>query len=144
MRAPNRRWMQFQWKSHKWLWNASGGRLGRRVGGAPVLELVTIGHKSGQPRQILITYVEDGGVPALIGTNAGKDVDPAWVKNLRAEPEARARWDGRWRAIRAVELEGEDHDRVWKRGVSTTPEYETYRQILTRPVPIMRLEPIDT
>ncbi len=143
MQPPNRNKMRWQWRIHKWVWNATGGRLGRSIGGAPVLELVTTGHKSGRPRQILITYVDDGGRPAIIGTNAGKDVDPAWVKNLRAQPEARARWNGRWRRVRAVELEGQDHDYAWERGVAQAPVYQTYRQMLTRPVPIMRLVEID-
>ena len=91
MAESNRTWMRFQWRTHKLLWNLSGGRLGRRVAGMPVLELVTIGHKSGQERQILISYVGDDDAPLVVGSNAGRDVDPAWVKNLRVNPRARMR-----------------------------------------------------
>ena len=140
MAESNRTWMRFQWRAHKLLWNLSGGRLGRKVVGMPVVELITIGHKSGRERQILITYVDDGGVPALIGTNAGRDTDPAWVKNLRAHPNARARWGGTWRDVRAVELEGDDHERVWNAGVAVNPGYAEYLDGMTRSVPIVRLE----
>ncbi len=133
--------MRLQWKMHKLMWNLSGGRLGRKVNGMPVVEVVAIGHKSGQPRQILIFSIDDGGVPAIVGTNAGKDVDPAWAKNLRSNPQARARWDGVWQDISAVELEGDDHERVWQLAVDTFPGYGEYRTRLTRPVPIFRLEP---
>jgi deazaflavin-dependent oxidoreductase (nitroreductase family) len=132
--------MRFQWAAHKLVWNLSGGRLMRKVGGMPVVELVTVGHKSGQERQILISYVDDRGAPALIGTNAGRNTDPAWVKNLRANPEARARWNGKWHDVRGVELDGDDHARVWEQGVAVNPGYAEYRQDLTRPVPIVRLE----
>lgn len=141
MKRPSRKQMQFSWKMHKLIWNASGGRLGRKIGGVPVLELVTTGHKSGQQRQILINYVDDTAGPAIIGTNAGKDVDPAWVKNLRAHPEARARWNGQWHDVTAVELDGDDHVRVWTRAVAAIPAFDDYREMLTRPIPIIRLEP---
>ena len=112
MAESNRTKMRFQWRMHKFIWYLSGGRLGRKVVGMPVLELVTTGHKSGLERTILITYVDDERGPALIGTNAGRDSDPPWVKNLRANPEARARWSGRWRDVVAVELEGDERNRV--------------------------------
>lgn len=134
--------LRWQWKAHKMVWNLSGGRLGRTILGMPVVEVVTRGHKTGQERQILITYVEDNAMPAIIGTNAGKDVDPAWVKNLRANPQARARWAGTWRDVTAVELKGDDHERVWERGVAANEGFEEYREHLTRPIPIIRLEPV--
>ncbi len=139
MAESNRTKMRLQWRMHKLIWNLSGGRLGRRVVGMPVVELVTIGRKSGQERQILITYVEHAGTPAIIGTNAGRDTDPAWVMNLRTNPEARARWDGKWRDVTGVELEGDDHTAVWEKGVAANPGYADYLEGLTRPVPIMHL-----
>lgn len=135
-----RREMRLRWKIHKLVWNSSGGRLGRRAVGMPVLELVTTGHRTGRRRQILITYVMHDGAPAIIGTNAGSDQDPAWVKNLRAEPRAVARWDGKWRDVTAVELRGDDHERVWNAAVAVNPRYQEYRSRLTRPIPIMHLE----
>lgn len=141
MPEADRRKMRFQWRLHKLLWNLSGGRLGRRVGGLPVLELVTIGHKSGEERQILIFYFESRGAPAIVGTNAGRDVDPAWAENLRANPQASARWDGAWHDITAVELEGAEHAAVWQQAVDASPDYAEYRKRLRRDIPIFRLEP---
>ena len=140
MAEANRSLMRFQWRAHKLLWNASGGRLGRRVAGMPVLELVTTGRSSGQPRQILISYVDLDGGPAIVGTNAGRDVDPAWVRNLRADPVARARWDGTWHDVRGVELEGEEWQRAWDAAVAANPGYAAYLDGMTREVPIVRLE----
>ena len=139
MGETNRTVMRFQWQAHKVLWNASGGRIGRKVGGLPILELVTTGRKSGEPRQILITYFDHDGSPALVGTNAGRDSDPAWVLNLRADPNARARWDGTWRDVTARELSGPEHVQVWEAAVALSSAYAGYAESLTRPIPIMLL-----
>lgn len=141
MAEDNRTKMRLQWRLHKLIWNLSGGRLGRRVLGMPVLELATIGHRTGRERKILITYVDSGGSPAIIGTNAGRDRDPAWVKNLEAHPDARARWSGKWRKVHASRLQGAAYDDVWGRAVAANPGYATYRESLTRPIPIIRLDP---
>ena len=77
MAETNRTWMRFQWRMHKLIWNLSGGRLGQKVVGLPVLELVTIGHKSGQERQILITYFGSDDAPIIVGTNAGDLISEA-------------------------------------------------------------------
>ncbi len=143
MAESNRTWMRFQWRTHKLLWNLSGGRLGRRVAGMPVLELVTIGHKSGQERQILISYVGDDDAPLVVGSNAGRDVDPAWVKNLRVNPRARMRLGGERREVQAVELAGSEHAAAWAQAVAASPAYADYAEALTRPIPIFRIDSVD-
>ena len=138
MAESNRRKMRLQWRMHKFIWNGSGGHLGRTVIGMPVVELETIGWKSGEPRQVLITYVDSDGAPAVVGTNAGRDADPGWVKNLRANPDARARWEGQWHDVVGVELERGDHQAAWDAAVAG---YGDYLETLTRPIPIVRLDP---
>jgi deazaflavin-dependent oxidoreductase (nitroreductase family) len=141
MAEANRKMMRFVWKSHKLIWKLSRGRLGRKIGGMPVLELVTTGHKSGLERQILITYIDDPGGPTIIGANAGREADPAWVKNLRANRRARARWDGTWHDITAAELLGDVHDDAWNAAVDASAAFADYQETLTRPIPIVRLQP---
>ncbi len=140
MPESNRTFMRFQWRMHKWLWNASGGRLGRKVAGLPVLELITIGRRSGDERQILINYIDSDGRPAIIGSNAGRNSDPAWVLNLRANPEARARWDGTWHDVVGVELAGGERQAVWESAVAANSGYATYADGMSRQIPIVRLE----
>jgi len=125
--------MRRQWKLHKLVWNLSGGRLGRRVTGQPVLELVTTGRRSGAPRTILITHVVDEGRPVIIGANAGATHDPAWVNNLRADPACRIRREGRWRDARAEFLAGTDHERTWLIAVAATPATPTTWPSLSGP-----------
>jgi F420H(2)-dependent quinone reductase len=139
--APNRPRMRLQWRLHKLLWRLSGGRLGTRVLGMPVLQLTTTGHRSGEPRTILITYVELDGRPVIAGTNAGADRDPAWVRNLRARPEATILRRGLTERIRAEFLEGADWERAWRLFEAADEGYKRYRAQLTRPIPIVRLVP---
>lgn len=132
--------MRLQWQMHKLVWNLSGGRLGTRVMGMPVLELVTVGHRSGQERSILITYLPGDSGPVIAGTNAGAPHDPAWAKNLRAEPRARVREGGAWRHVRARFLEGEEHDRMWQQFVDSSDAYAAYRNMVDRPIPLVALD----
>ena len=139
MSEANRTFMRLQWRVHKVLWNTSGGRLGRKAGGLPILELVTTGRKSGEARQILITYFDHEGSPVLIGTNAGRDSDPAWVLNLRADPNGRARWDGTWRNVTAREVTGPEHRHVWEAAIRANSAHADYAESLARSIPIVVL-----
>ena len=133
--------MRLQWRLHRLIWDMSGGRLGRRVRGMPVLELVTTGYRSGESRSILITYLPTDAGPALAGTNAGLEQDPAWVKNLRATPRARMRRDGAWSDVEVGFLEGAEWARVWGR-FRQERGYSDYEEILERPIPIVVLRSV--
>ena len=126
------------------LWDLSGGRLGTTAIGMPVLELVTKGNKSGLERRVLITYVETDSGPALAGTNAGSPNDPAWVRNLRATPDARIRRLGKWQNVTARWWIDAERDRVWSLFLEADDGYEAYEQMLERPIPIAVLEPAET
>ena len=51
--------------------------------------LVTNGAKSGQPREVQLTYFHDGPDPILIASNFGGEKHPGWYYNLKANPECR-------------------------------------------------------
>ncbi len=48
-----------------------------------VILLRTRGRRTGQVREVLVAYVELGGVPVVCGGNAGWDGPPGWFENLR-------------------------------------------------------------
>ncbi len=137
--------MRVVWKLHKLVWRASGGRLGRRMGGMPTLELTTTGHKFGERRTILIWYLDTGSGPAIVGTNAGASSDPAWVKNLRADPRGEVMIDGGRRPIVARFLDGDEHRMLWDRFKQANDAYAGYETMVTgRGIPIVVLEPAAT
>lgn len=136
---PPRALMRLVWRFHRLVWHASGGRLGRRAAGMPVLELVTTGRKSGLERSLLISFVPTQDGPALAGTNVGAAVEPAWAKNLKVDPRARVRVSGEWRDVRARFLEGDEYDRVWDQFLEHRG-YAEYRDMLDRHIPLVVLE----
>src|SRR3954453_10411965 len=81
-------WLGASGKLNTPLYRLSGGRLGGKVGKAPVLLLTTTGRKSGQKRTAPVVYLRDGERMAVINTNAGNAKVPAWSLNLEADPRA--------------------------------------------------------
>ena len=73
---------------HRVVLKVSGGRVGWKAGSMPVLELTTIGRKSGQPRSVMLTSpVQEGDTVVIVASRGGDDTHPAWFLNLQANPE---------------------------------------------------------
>jgi deazaflavin-dependent oxidoreductase (nitroreductase family) len=67
---------------------STGGTLSA-FGDAPVLLLTTVGWKSGESRTSPIMYLADDHDPDRVyvfASAAGADTDPAWFRNLVADP----------------------------------------------------------
>ena len=108
--------------------------------GLPVLELSTIGRHSGERRAVLLNYIEHPDGYVVIASNAGDERDPAWWRNLVANPDATIRLGGTEATILARELEGEEREALWRRFVAANPRYEGYRQASGRHIPVVLLQ----
>lgn len=62
--------------------------------GLPVVDLTTLGRRSGLPRTTHLIAIPYEDTLALLGTNFGQPSTPAWVLNLEAEPRARLSYRG--------------------------------------------------
>jgi len=141
--TPPRPVLNVIWLLHQTVRRVSGGRLGtsRAQGdGLGTLFLHTVGRKSGQARTNGLFYIDDGADLVVVASNAGADTDPAWWLNLRAEPEADVEIAGERRTVRARPATAEETDRLWPRLVSANPDYATYREKASRPIPVVILE----
>src|SRR5246127_580939 len=67
---------------------ANDGKVTGQFANANLLLLATTGAKSGQPRVSPLAYFRIDGKLIIIGSFAGAPVNPAWVHNLRANPQA--------------------------------------------------------
>ena len=67
----------------------NGGKVGGQFEGFPLLLLTSTGAKSGAERLNLIGYFDIDGKNYIVGSAAGRDQSPAWVFNLRANPDAK-------------------------------------------------------
>ena len=123
------------------LYRLSGGRIGGKVGRAPVLLLTTTGRKSGQPRTAPIVYLADGNNVILINTNAGNAKIPAWSLNLEANPEAEVEVGRKRKPVRARIAEGEERADLWRKHVEQFEGFDSYKQKLDREPAVWVLEP---
>ena len=124
------------------LYRLSGGRLGGKVGRAPVLLLTTTGRKSGQMRTAPVVYLADGENVVLINTNAGNAKIPAWSLNLKALPEAEVEVGRKRYPVRARIADGEEHEDLWRRHVEQYAGFDDYKQQMERAPSVFVLEPL--
>lgn len=113
------------------------------VSGLPVVMLTTTGAKSGEDRTVpLLGLPADAGRVAVIASNYGQSRHPAWYHNLRAHPEATLSVGGDRRRVEAREAEGEERERIWKRGLEIYPGWSGYeRRAANRRIPVFVLSP---
>ncbi|RMF24973.1 MAG: nitroreductase family deazaflavin-dependent oxidoreductase [Deltaproteobacteria bacterium] len=131
------------WKAHRWVYEKTGGKIGAKVVGMPVLLLTTTGRKSGRPRTVALTYFEDDGRFVVIASYLGEPRHPSWWLNLTADPHATVQIGGRTIAVRAREAEGEERDRLWRRAVELMADYAVYQERTSRRIPVVVLEPVE-
>ena len=85
--------------------------------------------------------IRDGDALVVIGSNYGRDRSPGWAFNLRAEPGASVRVEGRERGVVARELTGAERDAAYARAAGVYPAYLVYRRrAAPRVIPVFRLE----
>jgi deazaflavin-dependent oxidoreductase (nitroreductase family) len=123
------------------LYRLSRGRIGGRVGRAPVLLLTTTGRRSGQQRTAPVVYLADGENVIVINTNAGNAKVPAWSLNLKANPEAVVERGGRRYPVRARVAEGEERAGLWQQHNEQYAGFDDYQQQLEREASVIVLEP---
>lgn len=70
-----------------WLYRVTRGLYPAIMRGPATAPLVSIGAKSGLPREHQLTYFHDGPDPILIASNSGGPKNPQWYFNLKANPE---------------------------------------------------------
>lgn len=123
------------------VYRLSRGRVGGKVGRAPVLLLTTTGRKSGQPRTAPVLYLADDERFVVINTNAGNAKTPAWSLNLRANPDAEVEVGRRRIKVRARLAEGEERAELWRRHSEQYSGWDYYESKLDREVGVFVLEP---
>jgi deazaflavin-dependent oxidoreductase (nitroreductase family) len=118
----------------------TGGRVGFGLM-IPSALLETKGAKSGAPRANPILYFHDGDDVILIASSFGRDKNPAWYYNLRANPDCVLGGD----AFTAAEIDSDtERTRLWGLADQVYPGYADYRERtakIDRRIPMLRLTP---
>jgi deazaflavin-dependent oxidoreductase (nitroreductase family) len=130
---------------HRMALGATGGRLGWKVGGMPVIELTTTGRRSGQPRRTMLTSpYQEGSTIVVAASRAGDDHHPAWYLNLRDQPEVTVSVGGKPAQSMRAEIAGpEDRARLWPLVTADHRNYAGYQRKTTRQIPLVLLRPTD-
>jgi F420H(2)-dependent quinone reductase len=123
------------------LYRLSGGRVGGKVGKAPVLLLTTTGRRSGELRTAPVVYLAHGSNVVLIDTNAGNERLPAWSLNLGANPAAEVEIGRQRRAVQARRAEGGERDELWSAHNVQYSGFDDYAVKLRRSPSVWVLEP---
>ncbi|MGW7616081.1 nitroreductase family deazaflavin-dependent oxidoreductase [Streptomyces antimycoticus] len=122
---------------------ASGGTEGHESNGIYTLVLATTGRRTGIARRTCLIYGTAGEDFVVVASNGGADEDPAWFKNLQADPSVGAQVGGRRFTARARAASPAERELLWPRMASIFPLYDEYAQKTDREIPIVLLTPQD-
>ena len=127
---------------HRTILRATGGRVGSSGFGMPVLQLTTIGRKSGEPRTIVLTSpVQEGDALVIVASYGGDNRHPAWFLNLRDNPSVEVEMRGQKRPMRARIASPDERAALWPRVTAAYRGYGSYQRRTDREIPLVLLEP---
>jgi deazaflavin-dependent oxidoreductase (nitroreductase family) len=128
---------------HRTAQKVSFGRLGWTARRMPVVELTTVGRKTGQPRTVLLTSpVQIGNGYVVVASRGGDDKPPSWLGNIVANPQVevsvrgkpRQKWQGRVASP-------EERAQWWPQVVGKYSGYRDYQESTSREIALVLLEP---
>jgi F420H(2)-dependent quinone reductase len=121
----------------------TGGRFSAvEILGWNIIQLTTIGAKTNQPRTIPLVGIFDHGKIALIASSFGREHNPGWYYNLKANPECAVFFKGKSAKYIAREAAGDERARYFQMAVSEYGGYQLYKERAAhRHIPVMVLEP---
>ena len=139
------RWVvRFAWSTHRALYRFSGGRFGlRRPKGDRygMMRLTTTGRRSGQERNVILGYFDDGPNLVTMAMNGWADAEPAWWLNLQAHPEAVVDVAGGGHPVIGRAAEGEERSRLWTRWSEIDTNLDGYAALRSGETAVVILEP---
>ncbi|WP_020126291.1 nitroreductase family deazaflavin-dependent oxidoreductase [Streptomyces sp. 303MFCol5.2] len=139
--ATDSQWDWVAEQTRKYL--ASGGTEGHEPNGVYTLVLATTGRRSGIPRRTCLIYGTAGEDFVVVASKGGADEDPAWFKNLRADPSVGVQVGSRRFTARARVATTAERDSLWPQMARIFPLYDEYARKTDREIPIVLLTPQD-
>ena len=136
------------WRGHRFAYRLAGERVlwtpqNKRGWGA--MYVTTIGRTSGQPRSVVLGYIEDGSAPVVLAMNGWDEGQPAWWLNLEAHPDAVIRLKGQpERPVRARSADGEERDRLWRRWANVDEGLDAYAASRSASTPVVVFEAVQS
>jgi deazaflavin-dependent oxidoreductase (nitroreductase family) len=129
---------------HRRILKLTRGRIGWHAYGMPMLELTTIGRKSGEDRTTMLSSpLQRGETIVIVASRGGSDGHPAWYLNLVEEPRVRVNFRGRGvRDMRARVADSAERAELWPLVTKDHANYAGYQRKTDREIPLVLLEPV--
>ena len=112
--------------------------------GVPTLLLRSIGRRSGATRTNGLVYARDGDDYLVVASNGGADRPPAWLHNVRANPDVEIQIARERRTGTATVVEPSDpgYDRLWKIvNDNNRDRYRAYQKQTSRAIAVIVVRP---
>lgn len=118
----------------------NGGKVGGQFEGFPLLLLTLTGARSGAQRVNPVAYFDVDGRTYIVGSAAGRDNNPAWVHNIRANPRVTVEIGSQGPTPATVrELPSDERDSVYRIVVERAPGFGEYQERTDRVIPVFEL-----
>jgi deazaflavin-dependent oxidoreductase (nitroreductase family) len=111
--------------------------------GNELLLLTTTGAKSGQPRLSPLSCKRIDGKLVIIAGNGGGDINPSWVSNLRANPNAHVELGADAFDVTARELPHAERADIIPKLTADVSAFAEYQAKTNRVIPIFELESVE-
>ena len=126
---------------HTAVFRLTGGRIGGRAVGAPVLLLHHVGAKSGKHRISPLLYMPDEERCVIVASKGGYTTNPGWFHNLMANPDTVVELPREGRVpVRAHKASPEERRALWPRVVDLYSGYAEYQDSTSREIPVVVLD----
>ncbi len=126
---------------HRWVYQLSRGKAAGKAGKCNFLLLTTTGRRTGQSRTVPLLYLVDHGAYALVASYGGNPRAPAWLLNIRADPQVKLQIGGKRVTGVARIAATEERARLWDSFVSVYPGYDEYQAVSGRRIPVVLVQP---
>ena len=127
------------------IYESSGGTKGTTLldTGMPCIIVTHMGQKSEAIRKIPLMRVKVKNGYVLIGSMGGQPKNPAWVYNLRANPDVEIRDQTELFNMKVREVtDPEERQALWDESAKAYPPYDDYQAKTSRVIPVFIAEPV--
>jgi deazaflavin-dependent oxidoreductase (nitroreductase family) len=128
-------------RAHIWVYRRTDGKLGSKLLWFPAALLTTTGRKSGLRRTNATLYLRFGDRVVLPASFGGRDHDPVWYLNLKANPLVHVQVRGEVMEMRARDATDAEREKYWPPLIRMYPPYKNYRDATDRVIPLVVCEP---
>ena len=119
---------------------ANGGKVtSGPMAGEDLLLMTSKGARTGEPRRAILNFSRDGDAYVVAGTAGGSPTDPAWVSNVRVNPDVEVEVGNETYRATARIADAADQVALWNGHVAAFPRFASYPEQTGRVIPMVRL-----